>query len=223
MSKLHIFDMDGTLLRGSACLELSRYLGHLDAVNEMEEAWGRGEIGHVAFYELLCDLWRGLDDVGVDETFAATSWLQGIEAVWLDIAERGEHSSVITMSPQFFADRLFRWGVESVHGAAVEAGVAPDPKFVLFPEHKVDIARELMDRYELSPADCVAYGDSSSDIPLFEVLPHTIAVNASASLRAVAMSTYDGNDLRDAYAIGRSLLDDGVAIDSDHDIQTTRG
>ena len=27
MSKLHIFDMDGTLLKGSACLELSRYSG----------------------------------------------------------------------------------------------------------------------------------------------------------------------------------------------------
>lgn len=210
MSKLHIFDMDGTLLDGSACLELSRHVGHLDTVNEMEEAWGRGEIGHVAFYELLCDLWRGLDDAGIDATFAATPWLDGVEAVWRDIAARGEYSAVITMSPQFFADRLLQWGVGSAHGAVVQAGVAPEPELVLLPEHKVDIANQLMERYQLSPADCVAYGDSSSDIPLFELLPHTVAVNGSPILREVAAAVYDGSDLRDAYGIGRSLLRDGL-------------
>lgn len=210
MSKLHIFDMDGTLLRGSACLELSRYVGHLDAVNEMEEAWCRGEIGHVAFYQLLCDLWKGLDDAGIDATFAATPWLDGVEAVWCDIADRGEYSAVITMSPQFFADRLLQWGVGSAHGAVVHAGVTPDPELVLFPEHKVEIATELMERYQLSPADCVAYGDSSSDIPLFESLPHTVAVNGSPGLRAVAAAAYEGSDLRDPYAIGRSLLTNDV-------------
>lgn len=224
MSKLHIFDMDGTLLRGSACLELARYVGHLEAVNEMEEAWGRGEIGHVAFYELLCDLWHGLDDAGVDETFAATPWLDGVEAAWRDIAQRGEHSAVITMSPQFFADRLLKWGVGSVHGALVEAGVAPNPDLVLFPEHKVDIARDLMERYQLSPADCVAYGDSSSDVPLFEALPHTVAVNGSPSLRDVAAAVYDGTDLREAYAIGRSLLDVAAQASqsSTDDVRTPR-
>ena len=29
-SRLHVFDMDGTLLRSTATIELARHLGHLD-------------------------------------------------------------------------------------------------------------------------------------------------------------------------------------------------
>jgi phosphoserine phosphatase len=214
MSKLHIFDMDGTLLRGSACLELSRHMGQLGPVTEMEERWGRGEVGHVAFYELLLPLWRGLSVADIDEVFAATPWLDGIEDVWADIAARGEHSAVITLSPQFFAERLLRWGVSSAHGAEVEADVQPDPQLVLTPESKVAVAEELLERYALADEDCVAYGDSSSDVPLFGRLPNTVAVNGSDMVREVAAITYEGSDLREAYAAGRTLLSRGSAAAS---------
>ena len=101
MSKLHIFDMDGTLLKGSACLELARHLGQLEAVSSIEDRWVRGEVSHLAFWEECLPLWEGLDDAIIDKTFAATSWMNGIEAVWADIARRGEHSAVITRLPSF--------------------------------------------------------------------------------------------------------------------------
>ena len=62
MSKLHIFDMDGTLLRGSACLELARHLGQFEAVSSIEDRWVRGEVSHLAFWEECLPLWEGLDD-----------------------------------------------------------------------------------------------------------------------------------------------------------------
>jgi phosphoserine phosphatase len=212
MSKLHIFDMDGTLLRGSACLELSRHMGQLDAVNDIEERWVRGEVGHVEFYELCLPLWEGLRDEDVDQVFAESAWLDGIATVWTDIARRGEHSAVISLSPQFFADRLLAWGLGSAHGAAVEAGVVPDPELVLTPEAKVPVAFELMERYGVTEADCVAYGDSASDIPLFERLPHTVAVNGTDALREVASISYEGSDLREAYAAARSLLSSSASL-----------
>ncbi len=211
MSKLHIFDMDGTLLTGSACLELSRHMGHIEAVNDIEERWGRGEVGHVEFYELCLPLWTGLTPDDIDEVFAGSAWIEGIAEVWADIAARGEHSAVISLSPQFFAERLLELGVGSAHGAEVEAGVAPDPARVLTPESKPGVARELMERYGVGEADCVAYGDSSSDIPLFEMLEKTVAVNGSESLRAVAAVAYEGSDLREAYAAGRRLLEGEAA------------
>jgi phosphoserine phosphatase len=207
MSKLHIFDMDGTLLRGSACLELARHLGQFEAVSSIEDRWVRGEVSHLAFWEECLPLWEGLDDAIIDKTFAATSWLNGIEAVWADIARRGEHSAVITASPQFFADRLLAWGVGTAKGAGVYAGVPPDPRMVITPEAKVPIALELMERHGVTSDDCVAYGDSSSDVPLFQLLPHTVAVNGTPALREIAAASYEGNDLRGAYALGRLLLD----------------
>jgi phosphoserine phosphatase len=212
MSKLHIFDMDGTLLRGSACLELSRHMGQLAAVNDIEERWGRGEVGHVEFYELCLPLWEGLCDADVDKVFAETDWLDGIATVWTDIARRGEYSAVISLSPQFFADRLLAWGVGSAHGAAVEAGVVPDPERVLTPEAKVTVALDLLERYGLTEADCVAYGDSASDLPLFERLPNTVAINGTPSLRRAASIAYEGSDLREAYAAARSLLSSAPSL-----------
>jgi phosphoserine phosphatase len=209
MSKLHIFDMDGTLLKGSACLELSRHLGRLEVILELEERWSRGELSHFEYWELSLPLWEGLDDAIIDKTFAATAWLSGIEAVWADIAKRGEHSAVITQSPQFFADKLLAWGVETIRGATVLVGVAPERNMVITPEDKVPITTELMERYGVTTTDCVAYGDSLSDFPLFQFLPNTVAVNATPSLRQIAAAAYEGDDLWEAYLLGRSLLEHG--------------
>ena len=207
MSKLHLFDMDGTLLSGSACLDISRHLGQIEAVNDIEARWSLGAVGHVEFYELCLPLWAGLTEADVDAVFDATGWLEGIEDVWRDIAARGEHSAVITLSPQFFADRLLAWGVGSAHGAGVRAAEALDPTRVMTPAMKVAVARALMDEHGLAAVDCVAYGDSSSDVPLFEFLSHSVAVNGTASLRALAARHYQGRDLRGAYRLARELLD----------------
>ena len=95
----------------------------------------------------------------------------------------------------------------SPHGAPVAAGLPLDPAAVLTPQHKVEITMELLDRYGLTPDRGVAYGDSDADVPLFEALPHTVAVNGSDNLTAVAAVAYHGWDLREAYGAGRRLLE----------------
>jgi phosphoserine phosphatase len=207
MTKLHIFDMDGTLLTGSACLDISRHMGRIEEVDAIEARWTLGQVGHVEFYDLCLPLWEGLSEQDLDEVFARARWIDGVADVFEDIAARGERSAVITLSPQFFVDRLRAWGLHSAHGAGVQAGRAPDPAAVLTPASKVELAHELMERYGLSPQDCVAYGDSASDLPLFETLSNTVAVNGSDTLRDHAAARYDGTDLRGAYALGRELLE----------------
>ena len=207
MTRLHIFDMDGTLLTGSACLEISKFVGQIEAVNDIEQRWGRGEVGHVEFYELCIPLWQGLTSDDVDEVFLNTPWLGGVPRVFADIAARGERSAVISLSPQFFVDRLLDWGLASAHGAGVEAGVGVDPALVLTPASKVAILEDLLTQYDLADHDTVAYGDSSSDMPLFARLTNTVSVNGTESLRAQAARHYEGSDLWSAYELGRSLLD----------------
>ena len=208
MTKLHVFDMDGTLLRGSACLDISRHVGALDAVNKIEERWGRGQVGHVEFYELCIPLWSGLSEADIDDVFLATDWLDGIDEVWKDIAARGEHSAVISLSPQFFVDRLVARGVHTVHGAGVRADQQIDAAAVLTPAHKPRIVADLLTQYGLTVDDCVAYGDSASDLPLFEQLANTVAVNGSPAIVSVARAHYEGGDLREAYALGRAMIDE---------------
>jgi phosphoserine phosphatase len=198
--------MDGTLLRGSACLELSGHAGHRDAVDEMEARWKQGLFGGADFYEALLPLWRDLGEAEFERAFVGCEWIPGIEGVWEDIAVRGESSAVVTMSPQFFAARLHRWGVHTVQGAEVCHDKAVDPHGVLTPEHKVDIVLSLLRNHLLRPQDCVVYGDSTADLPLFKAVPNSVAVNATEDLKSVASVVYDGWDLADAYAAGRELL-----------------
>lgn len=209
VSRLHVFDMDGTLLHGSACLEVSRHLGQLEAILVIEDAWGRGEVGHVEFYELCLPLWTGLTDELIGDIFTATPWLAGVREVLADIAARGEHSAVISLSPQFFVDRLLPWGLTRAYGAAVRPGVPVDPARVLTPASKVGLVQALLAEFGLAAVDCVAYGDSSSDVPLFEVLANTVSVNGNPTLHALARAHYEGSDLRGAYALGRALFAGG--------------
>lgn len=205
MSRLHVFDMDGTLLKGSACLHISEHVGKLPEVNLIEEAWGRGEVGHVEFYELCLPLWRDMGPADVDEIFTKAPWRKNIRKVFGDIAARGEYSAVITLSPLFFAAKLLQWGATTAHGAEVQSGELPDPQRVLTPHSKMAIVHALMLQYGVSASRCVAYGDSASDIPLFETLSNTVAVNASAALRKLSAASYDGEDMWEAYLVGRAI------------------
>jgi phosphoserine phosphatase len=206
MSKLHIFDMDGTLLRGAASVELCRYLGRFDEADAVERAWVGGEISDVGFWELILPMWAGLSETEIDLAFEAAPWIEGVPEVFGDIAARGEHSVVISQSPLFFVRRLLGWGAGAAYGAGVEPGGRSGTDLLLTVEDKVSIAEHLIAEHGLTADDCVAYGDSTSDVGLFGRLRHTVAVNGNARIRELAAASWTGSDIRDAYAVGRALL-----------------
>ena len=152
MTALHVFDMDGTLLRGTT------------ASLRIASAYG---------------------------------------------GEAGERSTVITMSPDFFAAHLTTWGFDTVTASRFPAPpfAAPvDPTAILTPLDKVRVVEELRLTYGIDRSRCVAYGDSMSDAPLFRHLDATVAVNADEHLAGLAAVSYRGDDLTEAYALGRAHL-----------------
>ncbi|MCW0216437.1 MAG: HAD-IB family phosphatase [Pseudonocardia sp.] len=211
MTRLHVFDMDGTLLRGAATVELSRHLGTYDVANAVEQAWLRKEISDLDFWDRVLPLWADATEAELDAAFAAAAWIGGVQEVFADIAARGEHSAVISQSPHFFVRRLEGWGAHRTFGAGVVPGGRSSTDLLLTAQHKVDITAALLDELGIEEAGCVAYGDSTSDVLLFERLRHTVGVNPAPVLRDRAAVVYDGQDLREAYALGRGLLDGASA------------
>ena len=211
MTKLHIFDMDGTLLRGAASVELCRYLGRFDEADAVEQAWVGGEISDVRFWELILPMWAGLSEEEIDRAFETAPWIDGVAETFEDISARGEHSAVISQSPLFFVRRLLSWGAGAAYGAGVEPGGRSGTDLLLTVEDKVSIAEHLIAEHGLTTDDCVAYGDSTSDVGLFNRLRHTVAVNGNVRIRELAAASYLGSDIRDAYAVGRRLLADAAA------------
>jgi phosphoserine phosphatase len=211
VSALHVFDLDGTLLRGSTVsLELARVRGELAELEELEAAFAAGTLDTVGFALRLRALWHDLTADVVAVALETAPWITGIAEVCADIAERGERSMLVTMSPDLFTAGLRDLGLHTVHASRFPPlpFAAPlDPAGILVPEDKVRLVEEELDATGVAAHACVAYGDSLSDAPLFRRLRRTVAVNASADLRALATASYDGDDLREAYALGRSLLD----------------
>jgi phosphoserine phosphatase len=208
---LHVFDMDGTLLRGtSAAIEISRRIDRLEPLAELERGFAAEEISAAQFAMATHSLWSDLTAEAVAEVIADAPWIEGIDDVCRDIAARGERSMLITMSPNFFAEHLGTRGIDVVRASRWPAlpFTAPiDPSGILSPVDKVRLAEEERTVHGLPRRACVAYGDSMSDLPLFAVLENTIAVNGDSELEEAARVAYRGEDLREAYAHGRALLD----------------
>ncbi|MEU2389232.1 HAD-IB family phosphatase [Streptomyces sp. NPDC007369] len=205
MTLLHLFDLDGTLMYGSAApVELSRQLGLGAEIAELERAFGGREIGPEEFSVAAHALWAELTPAHVRAAFDGAPWLAGIREVWQEIRERGDYCAVISLSPSFFVELLLEWGAHAAHGS-----VFPEVPFtrpvdvtgILTPKDKVTVADRLCSRFGVGRADCVAYGDSATDAVLFDAVPVSVAVNARPALAARATHVYAGQDLRDAYQL----------------------
>lgn len=210
MGILHVFDLDGTLLRGStASLQVARMLGGVEDLVALEARFTTGEIDTRGFAVAVHRMWRDLTPAVVAAAFASSPWLAGIPEVCADIRRRGEWSAVVTMSPDFFASQLLGMGFDEVVASRFPPPpfTAPiDPTGILTPADKVRVVEELRGRYELAKTHCVAYGDSMSDAPLFRHLHATVAVNADEHLDGLAAATYHGDDLTEAYTLARTLI-----------------
>jgi phosphoserine phosphatase len=205
MARLHLFDLDGTLLHGTtAPVEISRQLGLEAETVALDRAIAEGRIGPPEYAARVYDLWAELTEADVRTAFEAAPWLARIREVWAEIRNAGEYCAVVSLSPSFFVELLLDWGAHAAHGSrfpAVPFTAPVDPSGVLSAAAKVTIADRLCAEFGLSRADCVAYGDSASDKELFAVVPVSVAVNADAHLAGLATHSYTGRDLWDAYEL----------------------
>ena len=209
MSCLHVFDMDGTLLEGSACIEISRTVGVLAETLAIEDVWSKGWISDNEFWVRCLPLWKDLTEEQVDHAFTASPWLKGVKCVFADIKSRNEKSVVISQSPLFFVERLRAWGIDFAYGAQVTPGNSAGAEQLLTSRDKLNITNKLLSELGISNENCIVYGDSLSDLDLFKSFPKTVAINARASIRELARVGYEGPSLWSGYSAGRKLLADG--------------
>ncbi|MFI5756099.1 HAD family hydrolase [Streptomyces sp. NPDC051569] len=205
--RLHLFDLDGTLIRGSAAaVEISRQLGLGAEIAELEHDFLARKLMPDEFAVRARELWAELTPAHVSAAFEGAPWLAGIREVWADIRKQGDFCSVISLSPDFFVTRLLDWGVHAAHGSRW-----PLPPFtervdragILNAAAKVKIADRLCAEFGVGLDNCVAYGDSMSDAEIFVSVPRSVAVNADHHLHGIATHAYTGGDLREAYELVR--------------------
>ncbi|MEU6349360.1 HAD-IB family phosphatase [Streptomyces sp. NPDC047072] len=205
MARLHLFDLDGTLLYGTtAPVEISRQLGLEAETVALDQAIGAGLIGPPEYAQEVYAMWADLTEAHVTTAFEGAPWLARIRDVWAEIRGRGEYCAVVSLSPSFFVERLIGWGAHAAYGSrfpAVPFTEPVDPAGVLNARAKVLIADRLCEEFGVTRADCVAYGDSASDKELFAAVPLSVAVNADHYLSDISTHSYMGMDLWEAYEL----------------------
>ncbi|MEU6069524.1 haloacid dehalogenase-like hydrolase [Streptomyces sp. NPDC047082] len=205
MARLHLFDLDGTLLHGSSApVEISRQLGLEAETVALDRAISEGRIGPPEYATRVHALWAELTEGHVVAAFDGAPWLARIREVWAEIRNAGEYCAVVSLSPSFFVERLLDWGAHAAFGSrfpAVPFTEPVDPAGALSAAAKVRIADGLCQKFGVSRADCIAYGDSMSDRDLFAVVPVSVAVNGDGCLAGLATHSYTGRDLWDAYEL----------------------
>lgn len=103
-------------------------------------------------------------------------------------------------------ERLEAWGAHAAFGSRfpdLPFTEPVDPEGILNASAKVKIMERLCEAFEVARADCVAYGDSMSDVELFAAVPVSVAVNADHHVVDLATYGYVGRDLREVYEIVR--------------------
>lgn len=204
--RLHLFDLDGTLLHGSAApVEISRQLGLETEIGVLERDFSSRRIGPPEFAVRVRALWAELTEEHVAAAFDGAPWLAGIRDTWAELRARGDYCAVISLSPSFFVERLLDWGTHAAFGSrfpAVPFMEPVDPAGILDAGAKVEIMERLCASFGVDRSHCIAYGDSMSDAELFAAVPVSVAVNADHHVAHLATYNYAGRDLREAYKIG---------------------
>ena len=207
--RAHIFDMDGTLLRGtSAPLLLAAAHGQPDALHELEERFATKAASAVEFARELHRMWGVVAPEIAARAFANAPLIGNVREVLADIRARDERACLITMSPDYFAEQFLDFGFDRVFASRFPRS-AEDPldeTAILNPEDKPRIAERFCAEHGFSMGEAIAYGDSMSDVFLFEEVGVRVSVNGDHHIADLADIAIEGVDLLDAYRAARALI-----------------
>jgi phosphoserine phosphatase len=204
--------MDGTLLHGTtAPVLLAAALGQPEALAALEERFSAGAATTVQFARALHEMWGIVEPEVARRAFEAAPLLANVREVLADIRSRDERSCLITMSPDYFAEQFLDFGFDAVFASRFprSADASLDESAILSPEDKPRLAERFCAEHGLALADAIAYGDSMSDVFLFDEVGVRVSVNGDHHIAERSDIAVEGTDLLLAYRAARELADGG--------------
>lgn len=194
------FDIDGTLVpTGSTSSFLAARLGHQHDLDRAEEQYARGELSNQEVSAIDARGWTGAPTATIDRWLEDLPLINGVDAV-VSWCRRHQIEPVLaSLAWQPVSTSIARrYGFTpnggprvAVSGSTYDGTVAEH-----FDEYdKRDRALALAIERGLSADKCCAIGDSRSDLPLFEAVPASLALNAGDAARDAATAAINTLDL----------------------------
>ena len=205
--RLACFDLDGTLVRGTTVSQhLADRFGQSEQMAGLERRYATGEISNSVVAEETGRSYRGIALPQVVSKLSDIACIEGIDFTLATLRERGVESLLGTVTWSFAAEEFGRrHGFAAVSGTEIELDLHGIPTGNVkrhFDEwDKLEFIRNYCREKGVALAECIAIGDSRSDIPIFEAVGFSIAINATPEARAAASVTLDTEDLTDVLAL----------------------
>ncbi|NOZ05818.1 MAG: HAD-IB family phosphatase [Chloroflexi bacterium] len=205
MLKLAVFDLDGTLKPLSdPYTYLHRRLGVLDEAEAFTAKGFRGEITYEEWLHLDVNLWRGAPRSLLEETLREVPYLPGARETISSLQARGATVAIISSGLLLHAELVAaELGIGPVIGNEILfAGDGHDAVVSGARVHvpyngKGAVMERLQAQLNVTPAQCLAVGDGSGDIPLFERAAVGVAVGPrNPKVAAAADIVLPESDLR---------------------------
>ncbi|MFJ3385962.1 MULTISPECIES: HAD family hydrolase [unclassified Curtobacterium] len=196
------FDIDGTLVPSmSSSSFLAKRFGHALALDAAEQRYAEGELTNEEVSVIDAEGWRGTPTRTVAAWLEELPLMAGVDAVVGWCVEHGVEPVLASLAWQPVAEAIAKRHGFTANGGPRIYVVGTDYGGTVaehFNEHdKRDRALQLAAARGVPIEHCCAIGDSRSDIPLFDALPASLALNAGAMARAAASAAVDTEDLRD--------------------------
>lgn len=201
--KLVCFDLDDTLIREIHSVMLPCILNSKEKEHAIIQA--KEECGLLEYIEadyLRAKLLSGLEEKKISECFLTIARpLKNIAETIKDLHAHAIKCIVITVGPKQVARVVAEiWGFDTYYGSDYEV---IDGQFTgeiieyIKAENKVDCLKDYCAKEKIQASECVAVGDGSTDIPLFEYCKKSIAINASERIKEKATYSVTTESLSD--------------------------
>ncbi len=195
-----VFDLDGTLLRGTTVSSLlAQWLGHAEEVAELERRFHAHEISNRVVADKSAGWLAGKRTADVWQVLMDSTWIGGMAETLRLLADAGVSLLLGTITWRFAAEMLQEhYGFVAVSGTEMQVtnGVLSGTVTRYFDEHdKARFVEDWCAQNGFSMSQVAAVGDSRSDVPLFCRAGMSVALNATRDARMAATHVLDTDDL----------------------------
>lgn len=201
--KLVCFDLDGTLIREIHSVMLPCILNGKEKEHSIIQAQEEsGLIDYITADYRRAELLSGLNVIDIRKHFLkVVKPLENIFDTVTSLHIQGIKCLLITVGPIQVANVVSDiYGFDGYYGSNYEV---KNGRFTgkiieyIRAENKVNCLDNYCKKYNINPAECIAIGDGSTDIPVFRYCGKSIAINASDEAKEIATYSVDTNNLSD--------------------------
>jgi phosphoserine phosphatase len=171
--QLLVSDMDATAIIGETLDELSGFTPHKAEIDNLTLQSVNGLMGFAETLVARMELMRGLSEEAFARTWERIEATPGMKTVVATMRANGAHTALVSGGFTYFTSRVrdligfdcdIANSLELVDGRLT--GRIPPP--IIDPAGKVEALRRLTAERQLSPAQTLAVGDGSNDIPMLQ-------------------------------------------------------